>query len=352
MNCGPAPAKIRFIPAYAGNARFATPETSAWAVHPRVCGERVYNSSVTGQLSGSSPRMRGTRCRSRAVGGSARFIPAYAGNARPQWPRCCRRAVHPRVCGERPSAAYRARGQCGSSPRMRGTLRNYRPSRPSVRFIPAYAGNASELPTKPSLRPVHPRVCGERVLPAATFEFHRGSSPRMRGTHNRRFSGATVCRFIPAYAGNAQPANGEIISAPVHPRVCGERDQPMTEPELRSGSSPRMRGTLNMPVYQSGHHRFIPAYAGNAPHPVAIACIAPVHPRVCGERRSKTVGMIFMSGSSPRMRGTQQIAVFALESGRFIPAYAGNALEPGFYNPYRSVHPRVCGERSDNSSAE
>ncbi len=72
-----------------------------------------------------------------------------------------------------------------------------------ARFIPACAGNAVTLPTVSQLTPVHPRVCGERVL-AAHGEIVRP-------------------RFIPACAGNACGGERERNGPTVHPRVCGER---------------------------------------------------------------------------------------------------------------------------------
>ena len=50
--------------------------------------------------------------------------------------------------------------------------------------------------------------------------------------------------------------------------------------------------------------RFIPACAGNIMEPLDTAVLKPVHPRVCGEHMAaaKTASVTF--GSSPRVRGT------------------------------------------------
>ena len=50
--------------------------------------------------------------------------------------------------------------------------------------------------------------------------------------------------------------------------------------------------------------RFIPAYAGNAPRPTDRYRTGTVHPRVCGERSETGQQLLIGNGSSPRMRGT------------------------------------------------
>jgi len=70
-----------------------------------------------------------------------------------------------------------------------------------------------------------------------------GSSPRLRGTQGIEIMTYATIRFIPAPAGNAiEPIDWDALK-PVHPRACGERLQPRLKPELRGGSSPRLRGT-------------------------------------------------------------------------------------------------------------
>ena len=157
----------RFIPACAGNTRSELHGVACLTVHPRVCGEHPHYLPTHYSLVGSSPRVRGTRHKSRA----RRFF----------------ETVHPRVCGEHRWSAYAEPRWNGSSPRVRGTHLSGPQVSPTRRFIPACAGN-----TRPPLfftipTTVHPRVCGEHPKVKNLRPVRVGSSPRVRGTlHCRR----------------------------------------------------------------------------------------------------------------------------------------------------------------------
>ena len=176
------PRPLRFIPACAGNGRRAGHWCNGTPVHPRVCGERSARLASTIGWNGSSPRVRGTDPGGRMAGGQARFIPACAGNGCKPSSAPTAVPVHPRVCGERPTKAPKTQAENGSSPRVRGTDRDADEIGPTIRFIPACAGNGRA---------------------------HRMASRRLR--------------FIPACAGNGRASAPPGPPAPVHPRVCGER---------------------------------------------------------------------------------------------------------------------------------
>ena len=71
-----------------------------------------------------------------------------------------------------------------------------------------------------------------------------------------------------------------------------------------SGSSPRLRGTLQVMNGGNGAMRFIPAPAGNTPVPVWGVVYKAVHPRACGEHAELERSTWGDGGSSPRLRGT------------------------------------------------
>ena len=212
-------------------------------VHPRVCGERNGEGSDEPPRAGSSPRVRGTVDRDIQTGGEIRFIPACAGNGASRQGRNAGLPVHPRVCGERWSASAGATGYRGSSPRVRGTGYTTAQRPGLLRFIPACAGNGTCWTRRRTGRAVHPRVCGERDDSGDLDLSAYGSSPRVRGTADHRRDAEHRDRFIPACAGNGSCRRCCRRARTVHPRVCGERVVPPVLSTSSNGSSPRVRGT-------------------------------------------------------------------------------------------------------------
>ena len=111
----------RIIPAYAGNTPGPGSGAVRTADHPRVCGEHIFSLQIDQSGPGSSPRMRGTRYRAIYFYSNIRIIPAYAGNTIAVFHGYLICSDHPRVCGEHIESGIRFWGVSGSSPRMRGT---------------------------------------------------------------------------------------------------------------------------------------------------------------------------------------------------------------------------------------
>ena len=316
----------RFIPAWAGNAPARAPGPPASPVHPRVGGERQSGFSQLVVTNGSSPRGRGTRLERAALQLGRRFIPAWAGNASDGGRAHISMAVHPRVGGERVQVHGISSGGDGSSLRGRGTLLELEAERLQDRFIPAWAGNAPTERADRQAKTVHPRVGGERKPMRAYANHLAGSSPRGRGTLSDDRALIHCHRFIPAWAGNARLAPGARAGISVHPRVGGERVRSFQSSRSGDGSSPRGRGTRLYKPSDRIRHRFIPAWAGNARDAIARTITTLVHPRVGGERFTPPLQTRTPTGSSPRGRGTLSIVTHGSLRRRFIPAWAGNAF--------------------------
>ena len=156
------------------------------SVHPRIRGERSRISSTCQLIIGSSPHTRGTPVSAGGCRIRMRFIPAYAGNA--SGVTCTRRygSVHPRIRGERIGLAYLSAALIGSSPHTRGTPTMSNKETLQARFIPAYAGNASSGRITRSVISVHPRIRGERRSASGQSRMRGGSSPHTRGTRKFR----------------------------------------------------------------------------------------------------------------------------------------------------------------------
>ncbi len=151
--------------------------------------------------------------------------------------------IYPRIHGEHYVVALVKNGITGSSPYTRGTrLSSHHPLIRS-RFIPVYTGNT--------------RSCG-------SFWYQTlGSSPYTRGTLSHTVRKSLKMRFIPVHTGNTPRISLRTIISPVHPRAYGEHLQSMQPVNIRYGSSPCIRGTLQI-RWQSGTvPRFIPVHTGN-----------------------------------------------------------------------------------------
>ena len=209
---------------------------------------------------------------------------------------------------------------------MRGTGATSEPVGCLCRFIPACAGNGCHHKCSDRYPPVHPRVCGERNNRWTKVNPRTGSSPRVRGTGPGRAERLCVRRFIPACAGNGHVRLPGGALMPVHPRVCGERRRALAYPRISAGSSPRVRGTDADQTPASTQLRFIPACAGNGP----------------GRQRAR----LWPPASSPRVRGTAIWRQSLRHLTRFIPACAGNGVAEQLIAAGVTVHPRVCGERA------
>ena len=154
------------------------------SVHPHDCGEHLLMARSTASNCGSSPRLRGTLVCNQKLGTVARFIPTTAGNTSPSCAVVPVVTVHPHDCGEHLRLSVPSGFLLGSSPRLRGTRLSSHLSGCRGRFIPTTAGNTSLGRRKCHAHSVHPHDCGEHGL-HAIYEFNEyGSSPRLRGTHS------------------------------------------------------------------------------------------------------------------------------------------------------------------------
>ena len=187
-------------------------------------------------------------------------------------------------------------------------------------------------------------MCGEHRYEPSFFCHTTGSSPRVRGTLDLHDCHGAVQGIIPACAGNTVPGPRLPWFRRDHPRVCGEHLDDPQETTLAEGSSPRVRGTPHHRQLHADDAGIIPACAGNTYTIVRAYCDPGDHPRVCGEHLSYVALVLHVLGSSPRVRGTPSRIFDFLWTAGIIPACAGNT--PCGRTRRRAVrdHPRVCGE--------
>ena len=166
----------------------------------------------------------------------------------------------------------------------------------------------------------------------------------MRGKLKSLIEALLPIRNIPAYAGKTG-RNAKPVTCPEeHPRVCGENPIAQSNGACKIGTSPRMRGKLNINSYGGDAMRNIPAYAGKTAILMLRLMLAKEHPRVCGENEARGLSTRNNSGTSPRMRGKLIEDVFLELRVRNIPAYAGKTYLDQYMSLAEEEHPRVCGE--------
>ena len=315
---------VRFIPAGAGNTPGVSEAIYSLSVHPRRRGEHFIPSLGDLIAIGSSPQARGTHRVSCPGATYRRFIPAGAGNTTNVSAARVDCAVHPRRRGEHQRLLARAGSCVGSSPQARGTHTRQHQCRLDARFIPAGAGNTRRGANGDSTYTVHPRRRGEHICDSTYSRNFDGSSPQARGTLQTTLSESAAIRFIPAGAGNTS------LSATATIRLAG--------------SSPQARGTLFTAPSPFLTVRFIPAGAGNTTNHGDCQAPVTVHPRRRGEHSGGGCGVGVGGGSSPQARGTPDSSTKLPDLSRFIPAGAGNTRLRCRHCRGSSVHPRRRGE--------
>ena len=149
--------------------------------------------------------------------------------------------------------------------------------------------------------------------------------------------------IIPAGAGLTAQICRVGRPAGDHPRGCGAHWIPLPASPPCRGSSPRVRGSQQIRHAGIPPGGIIPAGAGLTP-PVGLPrFLLRDHPRGCGAHSSDTSTIWMSLGSSPRVRGSLRWVEPNILPHRIIPAGAGlTALHYDYLLSYRD-HPRGCG---------
>ena len=151
--------------------------------------------------------------------------------------------------------------------------------------------------------------------------------------------------ITPAYAGKREGPKNAQSKVGDHPRVCGEKCIPLTRGHGRQGSPPRMRGKVQLGEIDLQDIWITPAYAGKSgPCPDRVPP-AGDHPRVCGEKSQSTSASPRALGSPPRMRGKGVKQSNSRIRMGITPAYAGKSILCRLSLIVGRDHPRVCGEK-------
>ena len=258
----PLSVRARIIPARAGPTPFAISVASSVADHPRSCGANLMFSSAFFISSGSSPLVRGQPSSMIPTKSYARIIPARAGPTRFLDTGGFYRPDHPRSCGANHIASVGQWFQHGSSPLVRGQRVERLLLAQDDRIIPARAGPTYAPRSTAPNNADHPRSCGANPFRRRSITGECGSSPLVRGQHPWRSSTRLLVRIIPARAGPTQRPGDSSRSRTDHPRSCGANERGFASGSSLGGSSPLVRGQHQRFLWHGVQHRIIPARAG------------------------------------------------------------------------------------------
>ena len=256
--------------------------------------------------------------------------------------------AHPRVCGENGRMGRRLRDPLGSSPRVRGKQRRFFLVFAVAGLIPARAGKTTRAGTALGPAPAHPRACGENQAHAIRQRLVRGSSPRVRGKLEVAADDGPAVGLIPARAGKTGGRPLPAFGFWAHPRACGENPTSPADEDSSVGSSPRVRGKQASVKLLKSIGGLIPARAGKTKTSTAPTLWTPAHPRACGENVGPRIPVRGRLGSSPRVRGKPDPLRPPRHRRGLIPARAGKTHRG---NPRRravTAHPRACGENMNS----
>ena len=189
---------------------------------------------------------------------------------------------------------------------MRGKPRSSTRRSPTPRIIPAHAGQTSDYFSSEIISSDHPRACGANLIVFGVVHTHLGSSPRMRGKLEVKEFKSTATRIIPAHAGQTSTLGMTVVRPSDHPRACGANFATLVGSQLQNGSSPRMRGKRCVGRVQHPWPRIIPAHAGQTDLDKFYGDVNADHPRACGANPCRPPIRWMNTGSSPRMRGKRR----------------------------------------------
>ena len=216
-------------------------------------------------------------------------------------------------------------------------------------IIPAHAGLTARTWDSDRCRRDHPRACGAHISSRYSVSDFLGSSPRMRGSLSLPWALLMRLGIIPAHAGLTRGSAPARACAQDHPRACGAHGAASASRDASRGSSPRMRGSHQPFLISIDRFWIIPAHAGLTTRIVVSRNPHRDHPRACGAHVGNLAEYLDEAGSSPRMRGSQLYFLCRLDQLGIIPAHAGLTQDHQCSLPTSGDHPRACGAHTKKS---
>ena len=254
----------RITPAWAGKSCAPLTGHITGRDHPRVGGEKHRQGTAPRAGPGSPPRGRGKGikpCYHRVAMG---ITPAWAGKSCQSAAESAPGWDHPRVGGEKRLECFKETARQGSPPRGRGKGGISGDCFFLPRITPAWAGKRLIKHLVQQLHGDHPRVGGEKHTAANGDGGGTGSPPRGRGKVGVRPQGPHALGITPAWAGKSYVFGPFRPGSWDHPRVGGEKAPARRKNLPAPGSPPRGRGKDEQGTGPPPGSRITPAWAGKS----------------------------------------------------------------------------------------
>ena len=173
----------------------------------------------------------------------------------------------------------------------------------------------------------------------------------MRGKESRAGQSARAAGITPAHAGKRFSGARGAPRKEDHPRACGEKFFRSVRPSNTQGSPPRMRGKVPRFLPCVSDNRITPAHAGKSQCESYGNTQKKDHPRACGEKFVQGTADDEKAGSPPRMRGKVLFYCQPCIHLGITPAHAGKSVHKELPRTWLWDHPRACGEKKRSCGA-
>ena len=232
----------RIIPTRVGTSSYPQLRIPSVWDHPHACGDKLTLSDIAVICVGSSPRVWGQVVNWKYGWSTARIIPTRVGTSTDNSCIVRRYKDHPHACGDK-SLLSEAMTDCvGSSPRVWGQVAKVPVQNRRLGIIPTRVGTRTIMKYEKIIYEDHPHACGDKQTSYCLSSLVLGSSPRVWG---QGFSCASYCcasGIIPTRVGTSGSVPAYLTGDKDHPHACGDKlTSPSTLP-IDPGSSPRVWG--------------------------------------------------------------------------------------------------------------
>ena len=312
-------------------------------VYPRPRGGTTIAERSRGQIWGLSPPTRGNPSTSIPTSRTCRSIPAHAGEPTGRRKRTHRKSVYPRPRGGTGIRPSFRRSPAGLSPPTRGNPVSRRKPSPSLRSIPAHAGEPHDAHARRLPAPVYPRPRGGTIYWTHGQACNCGLSPPTRGNPFAYRNGLGFRGSIPAHAGEPFWRLSPSDQNGVYPRPRGGTGRPASGGQGIAGLSPPTRGNLTRLEPRQISRGSIPAHAGEPVNGGGCAYRSTVYPRPRGGTSITLSVLGRPRGLSPPTRGNRAAFIAIIAIGRSIPAHAGEPKSSPAKTAWDEVYPRPRG---------